>query len=71
MRALWRRRRPEQSTIEIEIAEVPDPIACLSCGRLLDGDPEDEPDDPGGAICGECNRERNFAAVEELEWSHE
>jgi hypothetical protein len=42
--------------------------ACATCGRPLDGDPEDEPaGDAGMPICGECNRERNFAAIEEAE----
>jgi hypothetical protein len=45
------------------------PLACATCGRLLLGlDPEDEPEgDAGRPICGECNRERNFAAIEEVE----
>ncbi len=35
--------------------------ACLTCGRQLGSDPEDEPTgDAGGPICGECNRSRNF-----------
>jgi len=43
------------------------PLACASCGRALGDDPEDEPDgDAGRPICGECNRERNFAALEEV-----
>ena len=43
------------------------PLACASCGRLLLGHPEVDPiGDPIGPLCGECVRERNFAAVEEL-----
>lgn len=42
-------------------------LACATCGRLLGTDPEDESDgDAGLPICGECNRERNFAALEEV-----
>ncbi len=40
---------------------------CATCGLALDGDPDDEPaGDAGRPICGECNRELNFAAVEEV-----
>lgn len=43
-------------------------VVCASCGWPLTDDPEDEPTgDAGLPICGECNRERNFAAIEELE----
>jgi len=42
-------------------------LACATCGRRLGTDPEDEPDsDAGRPICAECDRERNFAAIEEL-----
>lgn len=41
---------------------------CATCGRPLDGDLEDEPfGDAGRPICGECNRARNFDAIEEFE----
>lgn len=41
---------------------------CATCGRALDGDPEDEPfGDAGRPICGECNRARNFDAIEEFD----
>lgn len=41
---------------------------CVTCGRPLDGDLEDEPfGDAGRPICGECNRARNFDAIEEFE----
>jgi hypothetical protein len=40
---------------------------CATCGLQLDGDPDDEPDgDAGLPICGDCNRNRNFAALEEV-----
>ena len=43
-------------------------LSCATCGRLLDGDLEDEPfGDAGRPICGECNRARNFDAIEEFE----
>jgi len=56
----------EADRLDLDVALPP---ACASCGRLLLGlDPEDEPDgDAGQPICGECNRERNFAAIEEVE----
>jgi hypothetical protein len=56
----------EANRLELDVSE---PLACASCGRLLLGlDSEDEPDgDAGQPICGECNRERNFAAIEEVE----
>jgi hypothetical protein len=44
-------------------------LACATCGQPLGTDPEDEPDgDAGLPICGECNRERNFVAIEEVNW---
>jgi hypothetical protein len=49
-------------------ANQPFALACTTCGRPLGTDPEDERDgDAGLPICGECNRERNFAAIEEVE----
>lgn len=51
---------------------VPWPLMCASCGRPLGDDVEDEPDgDAGLPICGECNRERNWAAIEELDMREE
>jgi hypothetical protein len=42
--------------------------ACATCGLPLDGDPEDErAGDAGRPICGDCNRARNFDAIEEAE----
>ena len=47
---------------------IDEPLACSACGRLLLADPDDDPVGRRGLpLCGECNRERNFAAVEELE----
>lgn len=41
---------------------------CATCGLALDGDPDDEPaGDAGMPICGDCNRARDFDAVEEVE----
>jgi hypothetical protein len=56
----------EADRLEIDVAV---PLACASCGRLFVGlDPEDEPEgDAGRPICSECNRERTFAAIEEVE----
>ena len=37
---------------------------CATCGLMLDGDWDDEPDgDAGRPICGDCNRNREFAAI--------
>lgn len=33
---------------------------CTVCHMRLDGDPEDDPFNPGGALCGECFRAREF-----------
>lgn len=42
-----------------------DEVTCATCGKELGDDPEDEPDgDAGEPICGECNRARNFDAIE-------
>ena len=51
------------------MTESTDPIVvCASCGWPLIADPEDEPTgDAGLPICGECNRSRNVAAIEEFE----
>ncbi len=45
-------------------------LFCVSCGRELGFDPEDEPDGdgPGRHLCGECNRARNFDADFEMMW---
>ncbi len=41
---------------------------CATCGAELDGDPDEDPTgDAGLPICGECERNRNFAAIEEVE----
>jgi hypothetical protein len=43
-----------------------DEVLCATCGKPLGNDPEDEPEgDAGLPICGECNRSRNFDALEE------
>ncbi len=40
---------------------VDDVISCASCGRALDGDPDEElAGDAGRPICGNCARERDF-----------
>ena len=39
----------------------PEPLECATCGRLFDGDPEEDPvGESGLPMCGECNRTRNF-----------
>jgi hypothetical protein len=39
---------------------------CSWCGRILEGDPEDElnGEGPGRDICGNCNRTKNWEAIE-------
>jgi hypothetical protein len=41
------------------------PLRCATCDRELDGDPDEDPTgDAGRPICGECERERNFFAMD-------
>ncbi len=43
-------------------------LRCATCGRALDGDPDEDPTgDAGRPICGECERERNFLALDLLD----
>jgi hypothetical protein len=43
-------------------------LQCATCGRALDGDPDEDPTgDAGRPICGECERERNFVAMDMLD----
>ena len=38
---------------------------CATCGRALDGDPDEDPTgDAGQPICGECARERDFFVMD-------
>jgi len=40
-------------------------LHCATCGRALGADPEDEPTgDAGEPICGECDRARDFDALD-------
>jgi hypothetical protein len=40
-------------------------LPCATCGRALDGDPEEDPlGDDGRPICGECSRERDFFVMD-------
>ena len=40
-------------------------LRCATCGKALGGDPEDEPaGDAGEPICGECDRARDFDALD-------
>ena len=40
-------------------------LRCATCGRALDGDPDEDPTGDGGQpICGECERGRNFFIVD-------
>jgi hypothetical protein len=48
--------------LDVEILDDPNqPFECATCGRALDGDPDDDPlGENGQPLCGECNRARNF-----------
>ena len=40
-------------------------LRCATCGRVLDGDPDEDPTgDAGRPICGECARERDFFVMD-------
>lgn len=40
-------------------------VRCATCGRALDGDPDEDPaGDAGQPICGECARERDFFVLD-------
>lgn len=42
-----------------------DLLLCATCGRALDGDPDEDPTgDAGQPICGECARERDFFVMD-------
>lgn len=47
------------------IVDEDPPLECIACGRPLLDDPEDDPIEGGQPLCGECNRARNFDAIEE------
>ena len=41
------------------------PRICASCGRALDGDPDEDPiGNAGEPQCGECVRSTNFTAMD-------
>jgi hypothetical protein len=46
-------------------APDPDELRCATCGRALDGDPDEDPSgDAGLPICGECERSRDVLALD-------
>ncbi len=46
-------------------APEPDVLRCATCGAALDGDPDEDPTgDAGMPICGECERNRDFLAMD-------
>jgi hypothetical protein len=48
----------------LHAADDPRPL-CATCGRALDGDPDEDPTGDGGdPICGECSRERDFFVMD-------
>jgi hypothetical protein len=43
-------------------------LYCATCGAPLDGDPDEDPTgDAGRPICGECERNRDFFALDMLD----
>lgn len=45
--------------------DVDEMLLCVTCGRALSGDPDEDPTgDAGDPICGECERERNFLVID-------
>jgi hypothetical protein len=48
------------------IVELEELHFCSWCGAPLSGDPEDEidGDGPGHDMCGDCNRTKNWEAIE-------
>ena len=43
-------------------------VTCATCGVPLDGDPDEDPTgDAGLPICGECERNRDFLALDMLD----
>jgi hypothetical protein len=43
-------------------------LRCATCGRELDGDPDENPTgDAGRPICGECARENDFIVFDMLD----
>ncbi len=40
-------------------------LRCITCGRVLDGDPDEDPTgDAGQPICGECERNQNLFVMD-------
>ena len=51
------------STEELEAEDALE--LCMTCGRALDGDPDEDPSgDAGQPICGECARERDLFVMD-------
>jgi hypothetical protein len=51
------------SMAEVVAGELP--VTCASCGRDLNGDPDEDPTgDAGLPICGNCARERDFFVMD-------
>jgi hypothetical protein len=51
-------------------ADQPDqPLTCTSCGRPLGDSGDDQPDWPGGPLCGDCYQARQMD--DEIWWSEQ
>ena len=56
-------RDPDYGGVDPTVDDVA--VRCATCGRELDGDPDEEPTgDAGRPICGECRREREFFDID-------
>ena len=52
----------------VAMDEAFEPLICATCGRALDGDPdEDARGDAGRPICGECERSNHFLVLDMLD----
>jgi len=46
-----------------------EPLICATCGRLLGDSGDDQPDWPGGPMCGDCYQARQMD--DEIWWSQQ
>ena len=52
-------------TCRVEWEAGEEPLVCVSCGHVLDGDPDEDPNgNAGEPQCGECARSANFVVMD-------
>lgn len=51
---------------DTDLLMADEPLTCSACGRPLGIFPEDQPDWPGGPICGDCYQARQ--QEDEMHW---